>query len=146
MPAILSSDEKKESHIDMLRNIAQHMNMGGCILSTMDQQLMSKPTFDSTTITGRVYALIVALRDAAQSDVGASVLLQKVGQLFVEGVHDQEENMPRGQQPKKNFLGTECPKRYVSSSAVHVLQLSIHICILCIYIYIYIFGLLQISQ
>ena len=73
------------------------MNMDGCLLSDMDKQLMSKPSFDSTTTTDRMYALIVSLWDAAQSDVDASALLQKVCIMFVEGVHDQEENMPRCQ-------------------------------------------------
>ena len=77
----------------MLRNIAQHLNMDGCILSAIDEHLMSRTNFDSTTVIDRFYALIVSLRDAAQSSVDAPALLQIIGKLFVEGVYDLEQNM-----------------------------------------------------
>ena len=67
--------------------------MDGCILSSMDGPSMSRIDFDNTTDIDRVYALIVSLRDAAQSNMEASALLQFVAQLFVESMHDQEETM-----------------------------------------------------
>ena len=92
-----SYNEKDDNHIDILRRIGQHMNMGGCLLSVLDKQLMARPSFDSTTTEDRVYALIASLRDAAEMDEGASALLQTIGHMFVEGVHSQEEVLPRRQ-------------------------------------------------
>ena len=86
-------DAKKDRHIEMLKNIGQHINMDGCILSSMDEHPMSRANFDSTTDIDQIYALVVSLRDAAQSNVDASALLQIIAQLFMEGVRDQEQNM-----------------------------------------------------
>ena len=86
-------DAKENNHIAMLKNIGQHSSMDGCILSSMDKHSMSRSTFDNTTDIDRVYALIVSLRDAAQSNVDASALLQIIAQVFMEGVRDQEQNM-----------------------------------------------------
>ena len=86
-------DAKENKHIAMLKNIGQHINMDGCILSSMDEHSMPRTYFDSSTDIDRVYALIVSLRDAAQSNVDASALLQIIAQLFMEGVRDQEQNM-----------------------------------------------------
>ena len=86
-------DAKENKHIAMLKNIGQHINMDGCILSSMDEHPMSRANFDSTSDIDRIYALVVSLRDAAQSNVDASALLQIIAQLFVEGVRDQEQNM-----------------------------------------------------
>ena len=86
-------DANVDKHVAMLKNIGQHINMDGCILSSMDGHPMSRVNFDNTTDIDRVYALIVSLRDAAQSNVNASALLQFIAQLFVEGVHDQEQTM-----------------------------------------------------
>ena len=81
-------DANVDKHVAMLKNIGQHINMDGCILSSMDGHSMSRANFDNTTDIDRVYALIVSLRDAAQSNVNASALLQFIAQLFVEGVRD----------------------------------------------------------
>ena len=86
-------DARIDKHVAMMRSIGQHINMDGCILSSMDGHSRSRVDFDNTTDIDRVYALIVSLRDAAQSNVDASALLQFVAQLFVESVHDQEQTM-----------------------------------------------------
>ena len=88
---------KDESDIDMLKNIAQHVNMDGCLLSNLNKQSTARTVFNETTEEDRVFALIAPLRDAAFDDEGASALLQKIGQLFVEGLHNQTKVLPRRQ-------------------------------------------------
>ena len=73
------------------------MNMDGCLLSNLDEQLTVGPSFDSTAIEDRVYPLIASLRDAAETDEDASALLQKIGHMFVDSVHNQEKVLPRRQ-------------------------------------------------
>ena len=72
----------------MLKSIAQHMNMDGCLLSNLNKQPTARPSFDNTTVEDRVFALIVSLRAATEKVEEASVLLQKIGHLFVEGLHN----------------------------------------------------------
>ena len=87
---------KDESH-DILKNIAQHINMDGCLLSNLDKEPTARIVFNDTTVKGRVFALMASLRGAAFDDEGASALLQKIGQLFVEGLHHQTKVLQRRQ-------------------------------------------------
>ena len=81
----------------MLKNIAQHINMDGCLLSNLNKRPTARTIFDDTTVENRVFALIVSLRDAAAEDEEASALLQEIGHLFVEGLHNQTEVLHRHQ-------------------------------------------------
>ena len=90
-------DGNDDNHIDMLKRIAQHINMDGCLLSNLNKQLTARPSFDNTTVEDRVFALTASLRDAAEKDEDAPALLQKIGHLFVEVPHNQEKVLQRRQ-------------------------------------------------
>ena len=81
----------------MLKNIAQHINMDGCLLSNLNKQPAAWTIFNDTAVEDRVFALVSSLRDAAFEDEEASALLQKIGQLFVEGPHNQTKTLQRRQ-------------------------------------------------
>ena len=90
-------NEDDENHIDMLKNIAQHIDMEPTLLSYLNRQSTARTIFGDTTVEDRVFALIVSLRDAAAKDEEASVLLQRIGHLFVEGINNQEKVLHRRQ-------------------------------------------------
>ena len=71
--------------------------MDGCLLSNLNKQPTARTVFNGTVVEGRVFALIVPLRDAAFDDEGAFALLQKIGQLFVEGLHHQTKVLQQRQ-------------------------------------------------